>query len=227
MATSRDSWVRRDCSRSPARVAGKTRLALETASRRLDRFPDGVFFVDLSPLTDPTLVISAIAGVLKVQEAPGRDLAGGLRRHLADLDVLLVLDNLEQLVDGSSAVGDLDAAPGLTVLATSRIALRLSGEHEYQVAPLELPARERRGDAARSSRRNRCGCSSTVPRRSGRTSRSPMRTRWRSPRSSSGSTDCRSRWSSQRAGSACSTPRLGRATRGSAVDIAGRGSRPP
>ena len=128
---------------------GKTRLALETASRQLDRFPDGVFFVDLSPLTDPTLVISAIAGVLKVREAPGRDLASGLRRHLADLHVLLVLDNLEQLVDGSSAVGDLlDAAPGLTVLATSRIALRLSGEHEYRVAPLELPARERRGDAA-------------------------------------------------------------------------------
>ena len=128
---------------------GKTRLALETASRQLDRFPDGVFFVDLSPLTDPTLVISAIAGVLKVREAPGRDLATSLRQHLADLDMLIVLDNLEQLVDGSSAVGDLiDAAPGLKVLATSRIALRLSGEHEYWVAPLELPARERRGDAA-------------------------------------------------------------------------------
>ena len=128
---------------------GKTRLALEIASRQLDRFPDGVFFVDLSPLTDPTLVISEIAGVLKVREAPDLDLAGSLRRHLADLDVMLVLDNFEQLVDGSSAIGDLlDAAPGLTVLATSRIALRLSGEHEYQVAPLELPARERRGDAA-------------------------------------------------------------------------------
>ena len=62
---------------------------------------------------------------------------------------MLVLDNFEQLVDGSSVIGDLlDAAPGLTVLLTSRIALRLSGEHEYQVAPLELPARERRGDAA-------------------------------------------------------------------------------
>ena len=128
---------------------GKTRLASEAASRQLDRFPDGVYFVDLSPLTDPTLVISAIAGVLKVREAPGRDLATSLRRHLADLDVLLVLDNLEHLVDGSSAVGDLlDEAPGLTVLATSRIRLRLSGEHEYQVAPLELPAQEQRGDAA-------------------------------------------------------------------------------
>ena len=117
--------------------------------RRLDRFPDGVFFVDLSPLTDPTLVISEIAGVLKVREAPHLDLAASLRRHLADLDVMLVLDNFEQLVDGSSVIGDLlDAAPGLTVLATSRIALRLSGEYEYQVAPLELPARERRGDAA-------------------------------------------------------------------------------
>jgi predicted ATPase/class 3 adenylate cyclase len=128
---------------------GKTRLAIETASRQLDRFPDGVFFVDLSPLTDPTLVFSAIAGVLKVREMPGRDLDTSLRRHLEDLNVLLVLDNFEQLVDGSSAVGDLlDAAPGLTVLATSRIGLRLSGEYEYQLAPLELPAQERRGDAA-------------------------------------------------------------------------------
>jgi predicted ATPase len=128
---------------------GKTRLALEAASKLLDRFPDGVFFVDLSPLTDPTLVIPAIAGVLKVREAPGRDLADGLRRHLADLDVLLVLDNLEQLVDGSSAVGDLlDAAPRVTVLATSRIPLHISGEHEYQVAPLELPAHQQRGDSA-------------------------------------------------------------------------------
>jgi predicted ATPase/class 3 adenylate cyclase len=128
---------------------GKTRLALEIASRQLDRFPDGVFFVDLSPLTDPTLVTSEIAGVLKVREAPHLDLAGSLRRHLADLDVMLVLDNFEQLVDGSPVIGDLlDAAPGLTVLATSRIAMRLSGEHEYQVAPLELPARERRGGAA-------------------------------------------------------------------------------
>ena len=188
---------------------GKTRLALEAASRLLDRFPDGVFFVDLSPLTDPTLVIPAIAGVLKVREAPGRDLADGLRRHLADLDVLLVLDNLEQLVDGSSAIGDLlDAAPRVTVLATSRIPLHLSGEHEYQVAPLELPAREQRGDAAQTRLVGvGAGCSWTVPRRSGRTSRSPRRTHRRSPRSSSGSTDCHSRWSSPPAGSACSTPR--------------------
>ncbi|HET6714290.1 MAG TPA: AAA family ATPase [Actinomycetota bacterium] len=129
---------------------GKTRLALEAASTLLDRFPNGVFFVDLSPLTDPTLVVPAIAGVLKVREAAGRDLADGLRRHLADLDVLLVLDNLEQLVDGSSAIGDLlDAAPRVTVLATSRIPLHISGEHEYQVAPLELPAHQQRGDAAR------------------------------------------------------------------------------
>ena len=55
---------------------GKTRLAVEIASRQLDRFPDGVFFVDLSPLTDPTLVTSEIAGVLKVREAPHLDLAG-------------------------------------------------------------------------------------------------------------------------------------------------------
>lgn len=128
---------------------GKTRLALEAASTLLDRYPDGVFFVDLSPLTDPMLVIPAIAAVLNVREAPGRDLADGLRRHLADLDMLLVLDNLEQLVEGSSAIGDvLDAAPSVTVLATSRIPLHISGEREYQVTPLELPAHRQHGDTA-------------------------------------------------------------------------------
>ena len=129
---------------------GKTRLAVEAGSRLLDRFADGVFLVDLSPLSDPTLVIPAIATVLNVRETPGEDFTHGLRRHLADLDVLIVLDNFEQLVEGSWAIGDLlDAAPRLTVLATSRIPLRIAGEREYQVTPLELPVHRQRGDTAR------------------------------------------------------------------------------
>ena len=128
---------------------GKTRLAVEAGSRLLDRFADGVFLVDLSPLSDPTLVIPAIATVLNVRETPGRDFTDGLRRHLADLDVLMVLDNFEQLVEGSWAIGDLlDAAPRLTVLATSRIPLHIAGEREYQVTPLELPVHRQRGDTA-------------------------------------------------------------------------------
>ena len=59
------------------------------------------------------------------ERRPVEDFTHGLRRHLADLDVLIVLDNFEQLVEGSWAIGDLlDAAPRLTVLATSRIPLR-------------------------------------------------------------------------------------------------------
>ncbi|MGA8045973.1 MAG: tetratricopeptide repeat protein [Dermatophilaceae bacterium] len=130
---------------------GKTRLAVEAGSRLLDRFADGVFFVDLSPLSDPALVVPAMAAVLNVRETPGTDFTDGLRRHLADLDVLIVLDNFEQLVEGSWAIGDLlDAAPRLTVLATSRIPLHIAGEREYQVAPLELPVRGQRGDTART-----------------------------------------------------------------------------
>ena len=129
---------------------GKTRLALETASEQLDRFPDGAYFVPLSSVTDPALVSTAIARVLKVREAPGRDLAEGLRQRLAELTVLLVLDNLEQLAQDSSVIGELlDAAPGVTVLATSRIALRLAGESEYEVDPLELPEEDERDDVVR------------------------------------------------------------------------------
>jgi predicted ATPase/class 3 adenylate cyclase len=128
---------------------GKTRLAVEVGSRLLDRFADGVFFVDLSPLSDPTLVVPAIATVLNLRETPGSDFADSLRRHLADLDVLLVLDNFEQLVEGSWAIGDLlDTSPSVTMLATSRIPLHVEGEREYQVTPLETPAHRRRGEPA-------------------------------------------------------------------------------
>ena len=187
---------------------GKTRLAVEAASTLVDRYPDGVFFVDLSPLTDPTLVIPAIAAVLTVREAPGRDFTDGLRRHLADLDVLLVLDNLEQLVEGSSAIGDvLDAAPRVTVLATSRIPLHLAGEREYPVTPLELPAHRQRGDSARlgSSESVRLFVDRAASVRPG-FALTEANTR-RSSRSSSGSTGCHWRWNSPPAGSECSTPR--------------------
>jgi predicted ATPase/class 3 adenylate cyclase len=123
---------------------GKTRLAVRVAWERLDRHRDGAYLVDLSPVTEPDLVLPEIARALRVRETPGLDLAAALLEHLRDLD------NLEQVVEASPLVGTLlDAAPRLTVLATSRIPLRLSGEQEYQLSPLALPGRNQMSDAAR------------------------------------------------------------------------------
>jgi predicted ATPase/class 3 adenylate cyclase len=119
---------------------GKTRLALKVAWERVDRYRDGVYFVDLSPVTERALVIPEIARAVRVREVQGRDPAATLREHLRGRELLLVLDNLERLIPASPVVGTLlDAAPDLTVLATSRIPLRLSGEQEYPVSPLALP----------------------------------------------------------------------------------------
>jgi predicted ATPase/class 3 adenylate cyclase len=122
---------------------GKTRLALRAAADQLDRFADGVFFVDLSPLTDPALVLSEIASTLRIPEAPGRPFADTLAESLRDRDMLLMLDNMEQLIEAAPAVGALlDAAPRLRALVTSRIPLRVQGEQEFHVLPLPLPGPE-------------------------------------------------------------------------------------
>ena len=117
---------------------GKTRLALHVA-RVADAFGD-VAFVDLSTIADPTLVLPAVARTLGVQQADDEPLDQRLHASLRDRDVLLMLDNFEQVVEASPLVVPLLAAcPGLTVLVTSRIRLRVSGEREYPVPPLALP----------------------------------------------------------------------------------------
>ncbi len=121
---------------------GKTRLAIGAASGLQDAFPDGTVFVDLSPIADPDLVLPTIAHALGVRETLDRPLAEQLGSVLRDRTMLLVLDNLEQVVEAAPRVGDLLAAvPGLTVLATSRVVLHLSGEYVYPVSPLALPKR--------------------------------------------------------------------------------------
>ena len=125
---------------------GKTRLALRVAASEVERLPDGVYIVDLSAVTDPAVVPSKIATALGVPEDPAADRVETLARHLRQRHLLLVLDNLEQVIAAAEAVDRLlDAAPGLRVLATSRIPLRLSGEHEYRVDPLPLPDPARPG----------------------------------------------------------------------------------
>jgi predicted ATPase/class 3 adenylate cyclase len=119
---------------------GKTRLALQSAAELIDDFEDGVFLVALAPISDPELVASTVAGALSVSESAGRALKEDLRDFLSTKELMLVLDNFEQVVDAAPLVGELlSGCPGLKVLATSRTLLRIYGEHEYAVRPLELP----------------------------------------------------------------------------------------
>jgi len=119
--------------------SGKTRLALEFAVRRRAVSSD-LQFVDLTPITDPALVLVSIATVLGVREVVGEALQDTLARRIGDRKVVLVLDNLEQLPAAGSVIAALLAAsPGLRVLATSRAPLHVRGEREYPLAPLQLP----------------------------------------------------------------------------------------
>jgi predicted ATPase/class 3 adenylate cyclase len=119
---------------------GKTRLALQASADLLEEFEDGVFFVAMATVTDPELVPSTIAEPLGIMESAGQSLIESLESYLHQKHMLLVLDNLEQVLDGVSVAGELVAAcPNLKVLATSRIPLRLSAEQEYPVPPLSLP----------------------------------------------------------------------------------------
>ena len=118
---------------------GKTRLAIQVAAELIEPFPDGVWFVRLSRLVDPSLVVPTIAQTLGLKEQGSQPIAETLRAHLAEKRLLLVLDNFEQVVGAAPGVGDLLAAcPGLRVLVTSRVPLRLRGEKGYALSPLPL-----------------------------------------------------------------------------------------
>ncbi|MGH2790380.1 MAG: ATP-binding protein [Actinomycetota bacterium] len=119
---------------------GKTRLALQVATDVLTEYRDGAFFVDLSAVTDPALVPSAVARVLGVEEMAEHPILEAVKIHLSSKELLLVLDNFEQVVEACAAVEALlTAASELKVLVTSRIVLSLRGEQEYAVPPLEPP----------------------------------------------------------------------------------------
>jgi predicted ATPase/class 3 adenylate cyclase len=119
---------------------GKTRLALAAAAELVDDFPDGVWLVDLAPLSDPTLVVSTIAATLNVRETGAQPVRDTLAAFLLSKRLLLVLDNYEHLLAAAPIVADLlQAGPGVAVLVTSREPLRLRGEREVAVAPLALP----------------------------------------------------------------------------------------
>ena len=118
---------------------GKTRLALEVAGLSREAFTDGVVFVPLAPLRDPDLLASVLAKPLGIKDVGDRSLLDALKLHLEGKQMLLLLDNFEHLLQAVQVVAELSAAcRGLTVLATSRASLRLSGEWQFPLTPLSL-----------------------------------------------------------------------------------------
>jgi predicted ATPase/class 3 adenylate cyclase len=122
--------------------SGKTRLALGLGRAVLDRFPHGVWFVDLAGLTQPHLVETTIAAALSVRESAEKPIGDVLHEHLRERSLLLLLDNLEQLLPpAAQAVALLvRLAPKLCVIVTSRELLRIAGERGYAVPPLDIAA---------------------------------------------------------------------------------------
>ena len=119
---------------------GKTRLSLQVAAELAYNFPDGVFFVELAPVTSPDVVPSRILETLGIQ-ASTREESPEMRltTQLADKGYLIVLDNFEQLLDAAPLVAEmLRASPRTKVLVTSRAPLRVSGEQEMPVPPLDV-----------------------------------------------------------------------------------------
>src|SRR6516164_3745474 len=129
--------------------AGKTRLGLQVAAELSDFFIDGVFFVNLAPISDHTLVVSTLAETLGIQERADPFLLKRLKDILSQRQILLLLDNFEQVVDASAQVVDLlTACPMLKILVTSREVLHVQAEREFPVPPLALPDPKRLPDLA-------------------------------------------------------------------------------
>ncbi len=123
----------------PAGV-GKTRLALASAAELADEIPDGVHFVSFTSLRSADHVPFAIAEALDVRSITGDSIESRLIAYARDRSMLLVLDNLEHLLPVPFVTRILTACPEVKVLATSRTVLHLSGEHEYVVPPMDVPA---------------------------------------------------------------------------------------
>ncbi|HMV29646.1 MAG TPA: NB-ARC domain-containing protein, partial [Anaerolineales bacterium] len=118
--------------------AGKTTLALHTSHALFEKFPGGLFFIDLTSIYEPALILPTIAATLGLQEEPSREIADTLRDFLSNRSILFVLDNFEQLISGANIIASfLDANPHIRLLVTSREALHLRGEHTLSLAPLE------------------------------------------------------------------------------------------
>ncbi|HEY6042303.1 MAG TPA: adenylate/guanylate cyclase domain-containing protein, partial [Anaerolineae bacterium] len=123
---------------------GKTRLGLQVAADVMPSYPDGVWFIDLAPVSDPKLIAQTAAAVLGVREQTGHPLLEPLIDYLHTRSTLLILDNCEHLVEACAQFGDslLRACPKLHILASSRESLGIAGEAVYRVPSLGAPSLE-------------------------------------------------------------------------------------
>lgn len=120
---------------------GKTRLAIEVAGSLIDRFSDGVWLVKLASVVDPNLIVPEIGRAVDAPDRAEGLSAAALQQHIAEKEMLLLLDNFEHLLGGAPVVGQLLAGcPRLKVLVSSRSLLHLRGEHEFQAPTMDLPA---------------------------------------------------------------------------------------
>ena len=118
---------------------GKTRLAIAGAEAVRERYPDGIVFVALAAISQPEMVLPAIAEALGLQEVAGRDRRAQVRAFLRGKRLLLVLDNFEQILAAAPEAARLAAeASDLTILVTSRAALRVGGERVFPLSPMAL-----------------------------------------------------------------------------------------
>ncbi len=119
---------------------GKTRLAVEVANQAAAEYADGVWYVDLAPITDPAVVPITVARALGLPDQPGRSTMDTLLRFIRDRQLLMVLDNCEHLLDACAevVVALLGATPGLTLLATSREPIGVAGEVTWRVPSLSV-----------------------------------------------------------------------------------------
>ncbi len=119
---------------------GKTRMALQVAAELSEVFPEGVYFVNLAPISDPDLVVPTIAQTLGLREITGQPLLSLLKTYLSEKHLLLLLDNFEQVVAAAPKLSELlIECPHLKILVTSRAVLYIRSEHEFPVPPLALP----------------------------------------------------------------------------------------
>ncbi len=123
---------------------GKTRLSVQVGADLVDHYKDGVWLVELAALTEPELVPQAIASVLSIREEANRPLLQTLTDALRDKQILLLLDNCEHLINACARVADtlLKSCSHLTILATSRERLGISGEHAWRIPSLLAPTPE-------------------------------------------------------------------------------------
>jgi predicted ATPase/class 3 adenylate cyclase len=129
--------------------SGKTRLALQVGTQLVDHYPGGVWLVDLAPLTNPDLVVKAVADIFDLREEEGHPLLQTLVETLRSKAMLLIVDNCEHLLDEAARLTQtlISAAPRLHILATSREPLGISGEKVWSIPPLSFPESAQANDS--------------------------------------------------------------------------------